>query len=564
MSVALRAYAERDWPALRALWVETWSGTRSDIDFVARAPWLAELVANSLAQGAQIVVAEDAEGLAGFVLFDPARGWLEQIAVAPRALGSGVARALIGRAKQACPGGLGLNVNDDNLRALAFYRAEGFRQVAEDRNPLSGLPILTLAWKRPFEANTDEMETPPEMTLHANPLAHSENGRILVPPSVHPLENLLQLDARGLLDAMRDGQRRDFLEMVADVEAPNSELHRLFVDLRDRAPAGNPLHDVALFRRGALAGLFMDLHDHVMSHPVWLHPFFVRVFEGRATLDQLRVFAVHYFNQIKNTRQCVAAAIGRFHGLMGLPYGPLNERISEITQISLAQLVADEYGVGSHALADYPPLGHLLLAKTHIAMYRQFFDGLGMAPEAQDAALLPGVADNVLTQRLLAGDKAFSPLEALASVGLGMEWGVPEFFSLLLGGFIRVALREKLDLTPHHLEVFIAHVRYDVLHAVSVMLVTSLHMRGEDDILAVKGACNTLMASRHGMMTELYQKVFGEPCPALADIALEPRYRLRDRRIETALRDARQAIPAEAVLGAEAWRASEKTPFVFA
>ncbi len=401
------------------------------------------------------------------------------------------------------------------------------------------------------------------MTLHTNPLASSQNGRILVPPTVHPLENLLQLDARGLLDSMRDSQRRDFLHMVAEIEAPASALHRMFAGLRDRAPAGNPLHDIPLFRPGALAELFLDLHDHVMSHPVWLHPFFVRVFEGRATLDQLRDFSIHYFNQIKNTRQCVAAAIGRFHGLMGLPYGPLNERISEITQISLAQLVADEYGVGVHEVEDYPQLGHLLFARTHIAMYRQFFEGLGVSAEAQDAPMLPSVADNVLTQRLLAGDKAFTPLEALASVGLGMEWGVPEFFSLLLGGFIRADLREKMALTPHHLEVFIAHVRYDVLHAISVMLVTSLHMRGADDVVAVKGACNTLMAGRYGMMTELYEKVFGEPCPALADIGLDRRHRLRDRRIEAALRKARQETPPEAVIGGAAWRASEKTPFSF-
>ena len=43
-----------------------------------------------------------------------------------------------------------------------------------------------------------------------------------------------------------------------------------------------------------------------------------------------------------------------------------------------------------------------------------------------------------------------------------MEWGVPEFFSLLLGGLVRFASREKLGLTPRHLEVFIAHVRDDV------------------------------------------------------------------------------------------------------
>ena len=402
------------------------------------------------------------------------------------------------------------------------------------------------------------------MNFEPNLLARLDQGRLFTPESVHPLPDLLQMDAAGVLDAMRKNQRRDFLEMVADIEAPDSALHAMFAALRERAPAGNPLHDIALFRQGALAEMFLDLHDHVMSHPVWLHPFFVRVFEGRADLAQLQRFAVHYFNQIKNTRQCVALAAGRFHGLMGLPYGPLNERVSEITQISLAQLVADEYGVGAHDIADYPPLGHLLLAKTHIAMYRQFFEGLGIAAPEQDVAMTPGVADNVLTQRLLAGHPAFSPLEALASVGLGMEWGVPEFFSLLLGGFIRVALREKMALTPHHLEVFIAHVRFDVLHAVSVMLVTSLHMRGPEDVLAVKGACNTLMAGRHAMMTDLYSLVFGERCPSLAEAGVEERHILRDRRIDTVLREARKSVAPEAVLDGAAWRESERTPFVFA
>lgn len=402
------------------------------------------------------------------------------------------------------------------------------------------------------------------MNVQPNLLARLDQGLLFTPDHVHPLPDLLQRDAAGVLDAMRQNQRRDFLAMVGDIEAPDSALHAMFAALRARAPAGNPLHDIALFRQGALAEMFLDLHDHVMSHPVWQHPFFVRVFDGRADLAQLKLFAVHYFNQIKNTRQCVALAAGRFHGLMGLPYGPLNERVSEITQISLAQLVADEYGVGAHDIADYPPLGHLLLAKTHIAMYRQFFEGLGVAAPEQDVAMTPGVADNVLIQRLLAGHPAFSPLEALASVGLGMEWGVPEFFSLLLGGFIRASLRENLALTPHHLEVFIAHVRFDVLHAVSVMLVTSLHMRGPEDILAVKGACNTLMAGRHAMMTDLYALVFGETCPSLAEAGVEPRHLLRDRRIEAVLREARKGVAPEAVLGGAAWRESERTPFVFA
>lgn len=385
-----------------------------------------------------------------------------------------------------------------------------------------------------------------------------------LPDSVHPLPNLLELSAEGVLEAFRASQRADFTRVVAEVERPGAPLHGLFDRLRRRVGADNPFHRTALFRPGALHDLFLDLHDHVMSHPVWRHPFFVRVFDGRLDAAQAKRFSTIYFNQIKNTRQCVALAVGRFHGLMDLPYGSLNEPVSEITQIALAQLVADEYGVGAHTVEDYPELGHLLLARTHMSMYRQLFDGLKIAPEDQDLPMLWGVADNVLTQRLLAGDPAFSPLEALASVGLGMEWGVPEFFSLLLGGLIRLSSREGLNLTEHDLEVFIAHVRYDVLHAVSVMLVTSLHMTGGDDLAAVKNACNTLMAARFAMMTDTYQAVFGEPCAALVDMGLEARYRLTDRRIAEMLVRARAGVAPKRVVRGDEYRTRTETPFVFA
>ncbi len=400
--------------------------------------------------------------------------------------------------------------------------------------------------------------------MEKSELVAIKGGRTVLPEAVHPLPDLLDLSADGVLDVLRRTQQNDFLAMVADVEEPGAPLHALFAALRERTPDDHPFRRIALFRKGALRDMFLDLHDHVMSHPVWLHPFFVRVFDGRIDAPQARAFATQYFNQIKNTRQCVAMAIGRFHGLTPLPFGQLNERVSEITQIALAQLIADEYGVGGHALDDYPDLGHLLRAKTHIAMYRQFFEGLGVPADRQDVAMTPGVADNVLTQRLVAGHPAFSPLESLASVGLGMEWGVPEFFSLLLGGLIRFALREKAPLTPRHLEVFIAHVRYDVMHAVSVMLVTSLHMRGAEDLDAVKGACNTLMASRFAMMSDLYRHVFGEPCAGLAEIGVAARYRLNDRRIQSLLFEARKAAAPGRVLNEQIWRTSADLPFVFA
>lgn len=395
-------------------------------------------------------------------------------------------------------------------------------------------------------------------------LVSFEDGVPVVPPEVHPLPDLLQRDAEGVLEAFRTSQRDDFTRVVAEIERPGSDLHTLFADLRARVPADNPFHRIALFDPGALERMFLDLHDHVLSHPVWRHPFFLRLFEGRVDKAQVDRFACQYFNQVKNTRQCVAMAIGRFHGLMDLPYGELNERVSEITQISLAQLVADEYGVGSHAVEDYPELGHLLHAKTHMVMYRQLFDGLKIPAGRQDVPMLPGVADNVLTQRLVASHPAFTPLEALASVGLGMEWGVPEFFSLILGGLIRFAEREKAPVTQRDLEVFIAHVRYDVLHAVSVMLVTSLHMRQPGDLGVVKNACNILMSSRFGMMTDMYRHVFGEECAGLAEISLEARYRLTDRRIEHLLEEARATIAADRVAGSFSYRGKHPTPFVFA
>ena len=392
------------------------------------------------------------------------------------------------------------------------------------------------------------------------------DGAIRLQAGVHPLPHLLQLDAPSLLQAFEQNQTADFTRVIEEIESPDNALHQLFAELRTIAEtqSANPFAQACLFQPGELRRLFLELHAHVMGHPVWRHPFFVRIFEGRFEQAHLVRFAKQYFNQVKNTRQCVALALGRFSGLMPLPYGVLNERLSELTQIVLAQLVADEYGVGSHDVEDYPSLASLFQSTTHIVMYRQLFEGLGVPFVEQDVPMLAEVADNVLIQRLVAGDEAFTPLEALASVGLGMEWGVPEFFSLLLGGMIRFAVQRDVPLTRRHLWVFIAHVRYDVLHAIAVMLVTSLFLEDEGSVAKVKGATNALMGGRYAMMSGLYRHVFEEPCAGLGEIRLGERYHLTDRRIETALRGARAAVAPERVLDGEAYRKRSEVPFVFA
>lgn len=388
----------------------------------------------------------------------------------------------------------------------------------------------------------------------------------LLPAHVHHIPELLRLDTETVLDRFKADQQADFSRIITQLNEPGNPLFELFDRMRQLAEQDpdNRFNETALFRTGELERLFLELHDHVMGHPVWRHPFFIRVFEGRFDQAELTEFARHYFNQVKNTRQCVALALGRFSGFMDLPYGQLNERVSELSQIVLAQLLADEYGVGSHDIDDYPSMAGLFGSTTHIVMYRKLFDGLGVPFEAQDVPMLHGVADNALIQRLVAGHPDFSTLEALASVGLGMEWGVPEFFTLLLGGMVRFAWENDLPLQADHLQVFIAHVQYDVLHAISVMLATSFFALESGAEETIKGATNMLMAGRYGMMTDLYRHVFGESCPALADIGLDARYLVRDRRIEQALRAARRQVAPATVRDAAGYREREDVPVLFA
>lgn len=389
-----------------------------------------------------------------------------------------------------------------------------------------------------------------------------ENG--LVPGSVHHLPDLLFLNAEQILDRFLVTQKRDFSAVIADIEDPDSALRKRLTGLQTQAGPDSAFAQGVLFQRGALTRIFEELHDHVMAHPVWRHPFFVRFFEGTFTADQLAVFACHYFNQVKNTRQCVALATARFHGLADISLGRVSQPVSELTQVVLAQLLADEYGVATSGIDDYPTLGQVFGATTHTALYRRMLTAIGITGADQDVPMLPEVADNVLIQRLIAGDPAFSNLEALASVGLGMEWGVPEFFSLLLGGMIRYADRTGLPLCADDLEILSGHVRYDVLHAVSVMVATALHLRDDDDVKTVKNAVNMLMSGRYAMMSGLYRAVFDGPCPDVTEISLEARYRITDHRMCEVLIKARKTAAPEMVVGQGVWMSGDTVPLVFA
>ena len=118
------------------------------IDFEARRCWLDRHLDDSLRSGSIAIVAEARHGgPVGFVTIDPRRGYLDQLAVAPSHQGSGAADALMAAAKDLSPASLALDVNEDNARALRFYRRHGFRTISTGRNLHSGLPTLLLQWR---------------------------------------------------------------------------------------------------------------------------------------------------------------------------------------------------------------------------------------------------------------------------------------------------------------------------------------------------------------------------------------------------------------------------------
>jgi len=142
----LRPYQPSDEDATIALWQRTWQLAYPAIDFAQRVGWWRERWRNELVPKAEIIVAEQASEIAGFVTID-ASGYLDQLVVAPDQWGSRLADTLVDEAKRRSPDHVTLKVNADNARAIRFYERNGFVHAGEDVNPSSGRPVLKMQWK---------------------------------------------------------------------------------------------------------------------------------------------------------------------------------------------------------------------------------------------------------------------------------------------------------------------------------------------------------------------------------------------------------------------------------
>src|ERR1700693_1357364 len=90
----LRRYETRDEDASVALWQRTWQAAYPRLDFAERGDWWRQRGHNELLPAAQVVIAESAGAMIGFVTVDAKTLYLDQIVVAPEHWRSGVGAAL--------------------------------------------------------------------------------------------------------------------------------------------------------------------------------------------------------------------------------------------------------------------------------------------------------------------------------------------------------------------------------------------------------------------------------------------------------------------------------------
>ncbi len=144
--VTLRPMQRADRAEALDVWTISWAAAYPAIDFATRRAWMENRLDELEAAGAQVRIALDGTSIAGLVTVDPATGYLDQLVVATTHQRKGIAAILLEDAKRISPRSITLHVNQDNARAIAFYRKHGFVVSSETVNERSGAPTYAMRW----------------------------------------------------------------------------------------------------------------------------------------------------------------------------------------------------------------------------------------------------------------------------------------------------------------------------------------------------------------------------------------------------------------------------------
>ncbi len=143
----IRESTRHDLDELMGLWLRS---TLAAHPFIDESYWYesAQMVRETfLPQATTWVACEPQSGkISGFIsVIDPQ--FIGALFVDSTAHGHGVAQQLMATAKSTYLR-LMLEVYQENHRAVAFYRKEGFSSTAETRHPGTGLPTWIMAWQK--------------------------------------------------------------------------------------------------------------------------------------------------------------------------------------------------------------------------------------------------------------------------------------------------------------------------------------------------------------------------------------------------------------------------------
>ena len=107
---------------------------------------LRERIDLEVAEDWTLTVAISRDGIIGFIAIKPNSAILDQLFVAPEAIGLGIGRALLTVAMVAMPGGFVLHTASSNQRARCFYEKSGLTLHLHGLHPRTGHPVSFYRW----------------------------------------------------------------------------------------------------------------------------------------------------------------------------------------------------------------------------------------------------------------------------------------------------------------------------------------------------------------------------------------------------------------------------------
>lgn len=144
----LRPARDGDREAVNALWHASASLPSVGLPAMPSREALRARLDGEWVSGWDVTLAVRGEALLGFAALKPAEAVLDQLFVAPAALGQGVGSALLDHAKRAMPEGFTLRTLSANTRARRFYEASGLTLLRHEPHPRMNVPSTFYGWKR--------------------------------------------------------------------------------------------------------------------------------------------------------------------------------------------------------------------------------------------------------------------------------------------------------------------------------------------------------------------------------------------------------------------------------